>query len=100
MIKNNLFKCVGFPAVGHHGDCGHHSIEITNNIFDGPSGLWNKSRGYIIFRPMVYDLKIKNNVFISSETHTSPNYGIIFENPDKKALLTENNIFIGKIDRL
>ena len=100
VIKNNLFKCAGFPAIGHHGDCGHHSIEITNNIFDGPSGLWNKSRGYIIFRPMVYDLKIKNNVFISSETHTSPNYGIIFENPDKKALLTENNIFIGKIDRL
>ncbi len=98
VIRDNVFKCAGFPAIGHHGDCNHHNIEIKNNIFDGSSGLWGKSRGYIIFRPMVYDLKIKNNVFISSKTHTSPNYGIIFENPDKKALFTENNIFIGKID--
>ena len=39
VIKNNLFKCAGFPAIGHHVDCGHHNIEITNNIFDGSSRL-------------------------------------------------------------
>ena len=24
IIANNIFKCAGFPAIGHHGDCGHH----------------------------------------------------------------------------
>ena len=97
VISNNIFKCAGFPAIGHHGDCGHHNILIENNIFDGKSGLYDKSRGYIIFRPMVYDVKIKNNVFISPENTNSPNYGIIFENQKSDELLTESNIFIGKI---
>lgn len=94
-IKDNIFKCAGFPAIGHHGDCDHHNILIENNIFDGPSGLGDKSRGYIIFRPKVYDLKVKNNTFISPQYCNSPNYGIIFENPDKNAILEENNAFIG-----
>ncbi len=98
VIKDNIFKCAGFTAIGHHGDCGHNNIEIKNNIFDGPSGLWSKSRGYIIFRPMVYNVKIKNNIFVSPEETHSPNYGIIFENPDKKELLEENNRFIGNFD--
>ncbi len=97
-IKNNIFKCAGFPAIGHHGDCDHHNIEIKNNIFDGPSGLRGKSRGYIIFRPMVYNVVIKNNVFASPKETDSPNYGIIFENPDKKVLFTENNILNGETD--
>ena len=96
-ISNNIFKCAGFPAIGHHGDCGHHNILIENNIFDGKSGLYGKSRGYIIFRPMVYDVKIKNNVFISPENTNSPNYGIVFENQKSDELLTESNVFIGKI---
>ncbi len=95
VIKNNLFKCAGFPAVGHHGDCDHHNILIENNIFDGPSGLWGKSRGYIIFRPEVYDLKVKDNVFIAPQENDSPNFSIIFENPDKTTLIEETNTFIG-----
>ncbi len=98
VIKDNIFKCAGFPAIGHHGDCEHHNIEIKNNIFDGPSGLDGKSRGYIIFRPKVYNLKVKNNIFISPQKCDSPNYGVIFENPDKKLLLEENNTFVGIFD--
>ncbi len=98
-IYNNLFKCDGFPAVGHHGDAPHNNIEIYNNIFDGPCGRDGKSRGYIIFRPMVYDIKVSNNVFLAPEETDSPAYGIISENPDKSVLVTENNIFTGKIDK-
>lgn len=73
-------------------------IKVTDNknVFDGASGLYGKSRGYIIFRPMVYDVEIKNNTFVSPEETDSPNYGIILENPEKDKLLTEDNIFIGK----
>lgn len=99
IIKDNIFKCAGFPAIGHHGDCDHHNIEIKNNIFDGKSGLWGKSRGYIIFRPKVYEVKVKDNIFITPKETDSPNYGIVFENPDKKELLEENNTFIGNIDK-
>lgn len=98
-IKNNIFKCAGFPAIGHHGDCGHHNIVIENNIFDGASGLYGKSRGYIIFRPMVYDVEIKNNVFISPEETESPDFGIVFENLEEYKLLLKDNTFFGKIDK-
>ncbi len=98
IIRNNIFKCDGFPGIGHHSDIDHHNILIENNIFDGPSGKIGKSRGYIFFRPMVYDLKVKNNVFISPEETDSPSYGIIHENSDANALTAEDNIFIGKID--
>ena len=97
-ITNNLFKCAGFPAIGHHGDCTHNNILIENNIFDGPSGLRGISRGYITFRSMVYDVKVKNNAFISPEEYDSPDYAIVFDNPDEKLLITENNAFAGKID--
>ena len=99
-IKDNIFKCAGFPAIGHHGDCDHHNIEIKNNIFDGKSGLWGKSRGYIIFRPLVYGVKVKDNVFVAPKETDSPNYGIVFENSNKKELLEENNTFIGNIDKV
>ena len=98
-IKNNIFKCAGFPAIGHHGDCGHNNILIENNIFDGPSGLNGTSRGYIIFRPTVYDVEIRNNFFASPEKVESPNYGIVFENPDRQKLSAHSNIFSGKIDK-
>ncbi len=96
-IAKNLFKCAGFPAVGHHGDCGHHDIFIQNNIFDGPSGLYGKSRGYIIFRSKVDKVEIKNNIFVAPEEYDSPNIGIIFENPDERRLTAEDNVFAGKI---
>ncbi len=98
-IRNNIFKCDGFPGIGHHGDIDHHNILIENNIFDGPSGRIGKSRGYIFFRPKVYGLKVKSNVFIAPEETDSPSYGIILENPDADALTAENNLFFGKIDR-
>lgn len=99
IIRNNIFKCDGFPGVGHHGDCDHHDIVIENNIFDGPSGRDGKSRGYIFFRPMVYNLTVKENAFISPDESDSPLYGIIHENNAPSALTTEDNLFIGKIDK-
>lgn len=98
-IRNNIFKCDGFPAIGHHGDIDHHNILIENNIFDGPSGRDGKSRGYIIFRPMVHSLTVRNNAFLACEKTDSPSYGIILENPDEAALTAEDNIFTGKIDK-
>lgn len=98
-IENNIFKCAGFPAIGHHGDCAHNNIIIRNNIFDGPSGLNGKSRGYIIFRPMVHGVEVNNNIFVSPQKSDSPNYAIRFENPDKEMLTVGNNIFTGKIDK-
>lgn len=99
VIRNNIFKCAGFPAVGHHGDIDHHNILIENNIFDGPSGTDGKSRGYIIFRPMVYGITVKGNAFIATEETDSPSYGIICENPDASVLTVEDNLFIGKVDK-
>lgn len=98
-IHDNIFKCDGFPGVGHHGDAPHHNIEIYNNIFDGPCGRDGKSRGYLIFRPMVYDIKVINNIFLAPDETDSPAYGIISENPDKTVLICKNNIFKGKIDK-
>lgn len=98
VIRNNIFKCDGFPGVGHHGDIDHHNILVENNIFDGPSGRIGKSRGYIFFRPMVYDITVRGNAFIAPEETDSPSYGIISENPDSTALKTEDNLFFGKID--
>lgn len=98
VIRNNIFKCDGFPGVGHHGDIDHHNILIENNIFDGPSGRIGKSRGYILFRPMVYDITVRGNAFIAPEETDSPSYGIISENPDSTALKTEDNLFFGKIN--
>ncbi|MBO5934853.1 MAG: hypothetical protein J6Q94_05125 [Clostridia bacterium] len=98
-IHDNIFKCDGFPGVGHHGDAPHYNIEIYDNIFDGPCGRDGKSRGYIIFRPLVYDIKVRNNIFLAPDETDSPAYGIISENPDKTVLICENNIFKGKIDK-
>ncbi len=97
-VINNIFKCGGFPGVGHHGDCDHHNILIANNIFDGPSGWDGKSRGYIFFRPQVYDIKIFGNVFSAPNESESPSYGIISENPDSNAIEVRDNLYIGKFD--
>lgn len=98
-IRNNIFKCDGFPGVGHHGDTDHHDILIENNIFDGASGRIGKSRGYVFFRPMVYNLTVRNNAFLAPEETDSPSFGIILENEDTSALKAENNLFVGKIDK-
>ena len=99
VVRNNIFKCGGFPGVGHHGDIDHHDILIENNIFDGPSGREGKSRGYVFFRPMVYGLTVRSNVFAAPEETDSPSYGIILENPDAAELTAEDNLFIGKLDQ-
>ncbi|MBQ7958019.1 MAG: hypothetical protein IJ279_08275 [Clostridia bacterium] len=99
IIRNNIFKCDGFPGIGQHGDGAHNNITIENNIFDGPSGREGKSRGYIFFKTLVYDIKVKNNAFLAPEDIDSPSYGIISENPDASALKTEDNLFVGKIDK-
>lgn len=99
VIRSNIFKCDGFPGIGHHGDIDHHNILIENNIFDGPSGRDGKSRGYIFFRPMVYDVKIKSNIFLAPEATDSPSYGIILENPDSNIFMIEDNSFTGEIHK-
>lgn len=95
-VKNNIFKCNGFPGIGHHDDCAHYNIVISDNIFDGPSGRDGKSRGYVIFRPSVYSVTVRNNIFIAPEETDSPCLGIICEHPDASILTEENNLFIGK----
>ncbi len=96
VIENNIFICDGFPAIGHHGDCNHNGIVIKNNIFDGPSGSFRKSRGYIMFLPAVYNVTIENNVFIApNDEYDSPNVAIIIENTETDALKEINNVYIG-----
>lgn len=99
-VKNCIFKCAGFPAIGHHGDCAHHNIEISSNIFDGVSGLDGKSRGYIIFRPLVYNVVIADNCFFAPDGIEQPNLSIIFENPNKASLVKRDNVFIGQFDNV
>lgn len=96
VIESNIFKCGGFPGVGHHGDCDHNNIIIRNNIFDGASGRIGKSRGYLIFKPQVYDIKVYGNAFFApDEAADSPNKGIVTENNEKTVLVAENNTFKG-----
>ena len=95
VIENNIFKCDGFPGIGHHGDGAHHDIDIRGNIFDGPSGRWGKSRGYIFFMPDVYNVRVYENVFLAPDETQEPNVGMISQNPDKAALKQENNTFSG-----
>ena len=92
VIRNNIFKCAGFPAIGHHGDCAHHNIKISGNIFDGSSQLYGKSRGYIIFTPQVYDISITDNTFIGADTDY--NNPIIIQNPDKTVAKQKDNLFV------
>ncbi len=96
VIENNIFKCDGFPGIGHHGDCNHNGIIIRNNIFDGPSGRYGNSRGYIIFRPRVTDITVEGNVFIApEEEYGSPNIGMVIENTDENIFREYNNKYIG-----
>ncbi len=96
LIEANIFKCDGFPAIGHHDiDCNHNGIVISNNIFDGASSTDGKSRGYIIFMPHVENVKVVNNTFISPEKADNANPVIIFKNADKNALVCEDNNFEG-----
>ena len=71
---------------------------IEGNIFDGPSGGYGKSRGYITFRSQVYDIKVVNNAFLAPEEKTdSPNWGVVIDNLDKTVLVESDNVFLGNI---
>lgn len=96
LIENNIFKCDGSPGIGHHNSCPHNGIIIRNNIFDGPSGNYGKSRGYIIFKPQVTDITVEGNAFLAPEkAYGSPNIGIIIENTDTDTLKEIENKYIG-----
>ncbi|MDY6017997.1 MAG: glycosyl hydrolase family 28-related protein [Oscillospiraceae bacterium] len=94
-VDSCIFKCDGFPGIGHHGDAGHENIRIVNNVFTGASGKFGKSRGYITFTPKVSGVNVVNNAFISPAEKGINNIGIIANNPDKKSMIAENNTFIG-----
>lgn len=94
-IVSCIFKCDGFPGVGHHGDYEHRDIQIQNNVFTGCSGKCNNSRGYITFTSKVHDVKVIGNAFISPAERDVSNIGIIANNPEEKSLMAENNTFIG-----
>lgn len=98
LITDCIFKCSGSPGIGHHGDCAHRDITVSNNIFDGLSGRDGRSRGFIFFRPLVSGVKVINNVFSAPDRGDSPSAGIICENPDANALICENNLFVGHFD--
>ncbi len=96
LIDSNLFKCDGFPAIGHHDtECNHSGIIIKNNTFDGSASSDGISRGYIIFMPEVSGVSIINNTFISPEKTGAVNPAIIFTNTNDGELICENNRFTG-----
>ena len=96
LIESNIFKCDGFPAIGHHDiKCNHSNIVISNNVFDGSASGYGRSRGYIIFMPPVSNVKIINNAFLAPEKSDAPNAGVVFENADESELIFENNLLSG-----
>jgi len=101
VIENNIFKCDGFPGIGHHGDCTHNGIIIRNNIFDGPSGNYGKSRGYIIFKPQVTDITVEGNAFLApAKAYGSPNVGMVIENTDENTFREYNNTYVGSFTEI
>lgn len=94
-VDSCIFKCDGFPGIGHHGDAEHVNIKIVNNVFTGVSGKFGESRGYITFTPKVHGVSVVGNAFISAAKKGVNNIGIIANNPDKTSMTAENNTFIG-----
>ena len=95
VVENCLFKCNGFPGIGHHNPTAHRNITIRNNVFDGPSGKDGGSRGYIIFMKEVRDVFVKDNAFISTIEEGLPAHALVINCPDEDACIVENNTFIG-----
>ncbi|MBQ6020410.1 MAG: hypothetical protein IJL26_09570 [Clostridia bacterium] len=92
LIENNLFKCFGYPAIGHHGDHAHRDITIRNNVFDGPCSRDGKSRGYITFMPQVTGIRAEGNVFLTHGTDPGKCGVFQIKNPDLAALTEKDNI--------
>ncbi len=94
-IQSNIFKCDGFPGVGHHGDYEHTNIKLCNNIFTGTSGKFGSTRGFVIFMTKTHSVDITGNAFISGIDKNIPAAGIISLNSEKTAVTATNNVFIG-----
>lgn len=96
-FKSCIFKCGGFPAIGHHGNDAHNNIKISDNIFTGLSGIGNNSRGFVAFIEKTHDVEITDNAFISSADEQK-SLGILTLNQDISSCIAKDNIFIGKFD--
>ncbi len=93
LIENNIFKCYGFPAIGHHGDHAHRNFTIRNNIFYGSSVTGKNSRGYITFMPKVHGVTVEDNVFC--DTAGTDNKLFEIKNPDPDTWKISNNTLVG-----
>lgn len=98
-VASNIFKCDGFPGVGHHGNYEHTDIKIHNNVFTGTSGKFGNSRGFVIFMERVHDVDVSDNAFISTSEKDIPAIGIVTKNPDKASCIAANNVFIGNFSQ-
>ena len=95
-IRNCLFKCDGFSAIGHHGNDEHTNIRIENNLFTGRSGKGERSRGYITFMEKVHDVTVTGNIFHSSADDGQQNRGVVTMNPDPSSCTVCGNTFAGR----
>lgn len=95
VIEDCIFKCAGFPGIGHHGDDEHTGITVRGNLFTGASGLQDASRGFVIFMKPVHGISIEDNVFISTREKSAAALAVIVRHPDSSACSAERNSFIG-----
>ena len=95
IIERCIFKCDGFPGVGHHGSDEHTGITIRENVFTGTSGKGDISRGFIFFMKEVHGVWVQSNAFISKREKDAKAFAVVIENPDAAACLVEGNSLIG-----
>lgn len=96
-IKSCIFKCNGFPAIGHHGNDAHNEIKINDNIFTGLSGIGDNSRGFIAFIEKTYNVEISANAFISY-ADKQKSLAVTTLNKSADSCIIKDNTFIGKFD--
>lgn len=97
-IESCIFKCGGFPAIGHHGNDAHNGLNICNNVFDGSSGIEDKSRGFITFIEKTYDVNIHDNAFISRTDRNTKSFAVVTQNQNADSCIVKNNTFFGSFD--
>lgn len=96
-IDSCVFECGGFSAIGHHGNDEHIDIVISNNVFKGPSGNAEASRGYISFMELSHGIKIENNVF-DTQGSDMKCVGILTKSNRMNAVEAANNVFEGNFE--
>ena len=99
VIEDCIFKCGGFPGIGHHGNDEHAEITIRGNVFDGAPGLHGASRGYITFLKQVHGVLVRENAFLSTMEKDETAHAIVMENPNENACIAENNVLCGSYTR-